>query len=446
MHTLQQLNDGLLYGQTRVKIAQGLSEFPVKLFELADTLEVLDLTDNQLSSLPDNFADLHQLKILFLSNNQFEHLPDVLGQCPNLDMIGFKANRIKQVSDASIPKQTRWLILTDNQIEQLPDSLGQCYRLEKLALAGNRLTSLPASLANCHQLALIRLSANQLPALPDWLFNLPNLAWLAFSGNPFSHVEHCENTRVPTITSAQYTLGKLLGQGASGLIYQARLIPELLPATLSKFANSHVAIKMFKGMVTSDGYPTDELDCCLAAGEHPHLINVVAQINQPDQLGLVMELIPADYTNLGLPPSLQTCSRDTFTQGTQFTGKRIMQIATQMADILMHLHQNGISHGDIYAHNIMINPQDKVLFGDFGAASNLNQFSQERKQLMQAIEVRAFGCLLDDMLNLIEGNSADQAQRIQAVKLTQLAQDCMQTNVASRPCFNAICQQLASMQ
>ena len=58
----------------------------------------------------------------------------------------------------------------------------------------------------------------------------------------------------------------------------------------------------------------------------------------------------------------------------------------------------------------------------------------------------AFGCLLDDMLNLIEGNSADQAQRIQAVKLTQLAQDCMQTNVASRPCFNAICQQLASMQ
>ena len=440
MHTLQQLNDGLLHGQTRVKIAQGLSEFPAKLFELADTLEVLDLTDNQLSSLPDNFADLHQLKILFLSNNQFTHLPDVLGQCPNLEMIGFKANQIKQVSEASIPKQTRWLILTDNQIEQLPDSIGQCYRLEKLALAGNRLTSLPESMANCHQLALIRLSANQLNTLPDWLFSLPNLAWLAFSGNAFSHVEHCENTRVPTVKLSQCQLGKLLGQGASGWIYQARLHTELLPAALTALADNDVAIKLFKGMVTSDGYPADELDCCLSAGEHPNLINVVAQINQPEQLGLVMELIPADYANLGLPPSLQTCSRDTFEPNTRFSESRIIKIATQMADILAHLHQNGISHGDIYAHNTMINKQDNVLFGDFGAASNLRQFSPERRGLMQAIEVRALGYMVEDMLNLIDHPVSPKAEA-----LHQLVQDCLHANLNARPSFNELKQQLASM-
>jgi hypothetical protein len=439
MQTLQQLNDGLLLGYQRVSIAEQLTEFPVKLFELADTLEVLDLGNNQLSSLPDNFADLHQLKILFVSNNLFDHLPVVLGQCPKLEMIGFKANQIRTVPEASIPKQTRWLILTDNHIEQLPDSLGQCHRLEKLALAGNRLTALPNSMANCHQLALIRLSANQLTALPHWLFELPNLAWLAFAGNAFSHVEHCDNTRVPIVPLTQFTLGQLLGQGASGLIYQATHHTEnSVEANFSSDAD--VAIKLFKGMVTSDGYPADELDCCLTAGEHPNLINVVAQINQPEQLGLVMQLIPPSYGNLGLPPSLQTCSRDTFEAQTVFTWARITHIASQMADILAHLHQNGISHGDIYAHNIMINTHDNVLFGDFGAASNLKQFTPQHLQLMQAIEVRAFGYLVDDMLNLIDNPNTPQA-----AMLRQLVQDCLQHSSSTRPSFKALLPRLASI-
>jgi hypothetical protein len=439
MQTLQQLNDGLLLGYQRVNIAEQLTEFPTKLFELADTLEVLDLSNNQLSSLPANFTDLHQLKILFLSNNLFDHLPAVLGQCPNLEMIGFKANQIRSVPETSIPKQTRWLILTDNQIGQLPDSLGQCDRLEKLALAGNRITSLPDSMANCHQLALIRLSANQLTALPHWLFELPNLAWLAFAGNAFSHVEHCDNTRVATVPLNQFRLGQLLGQGASGLIYQARHHAENSENTHFS-SDADIAIKLFKGMVTSDGYPADELDCCLTSGEHPNLINVLAQINQPDQLGLVMQLIPPSYANLGLPPSLQTCSRDTFEPATVFTWARITHIASQMADILVHLHQNGISHGDIYAHNIMINQQDNVLFGDFGAASNLKQFSPQRRQLIQAIEVRAFACLVDDMLNLI-----DNPDTPQAAMLRQLTQECLQHHVPSRPCFTALLARLASI-
>jgi len=429
MQTLQQLNDGLLLDYQRVNIAEQLTEFPVNLFGLADTLEVLDLSNNQLSSLPDNFADLHQLKILFLSNNLFDHLPAVLGQCPNLEMIGFKANQIRTVPEASIPKQTRWLILTDNKIEQLPDSLGQCHRLEKLALAGNQLTSLPESMANCHQLALIRLSANQLSDLPEWLFQLPNLAWLAFAGNVFSHVDHCDNTRVPTVALNQFSLGKLLGQGASGLIYQASYNAETsAPAGFTKGAD--VAIKLFKGMVTSDGYPADELDCCLTAGEHPNLINVVAQINQTGQLGLVMELIPADYTNLGLPPSLQTCSRDTFEQGSRFTWLSITTIAIQMADILEYLHKNGVSHGDIYAHNTMINQHGNVLFGDFGAASNLHQFDPLRRLAMEKIEVRALGCLIDDMLMLIDKPDTPQARL-----LADIVQGCMAADIQARPVF-----------
>ena len=77
---------------------------------LADTLELLDLSGNQLSALPADFARLHQLRVLFASDNAFTELPSVLGQCPKLSMIGFKANRIGQVSASALPVGLRWLI------------------------------------------------------------------------------------------------------------------------------------------------------------------------------------------------------------------------------------------------------------------------------------------------------------------------------------------------
>jgi Leucine-rich repeat (LRR) protein len=85
---------------------------------------VHDLFNNQLSSFPDELVKLHKLKIIFLSNNDFEILPEVLGRRPNLEMIGFKANKIHIVPEQSLPIKLRWLILTDNQIEKLLDSLG----------------------------------------------------------------------------------------------------------------------------------------------------------------------------------------------------------------------------------------------------------------------------------------------------------------------------------
>ena len=103
----------------RIKIAAQLQEFPPALFELTEHLEILDLADNQLSQLPEDFGRFKKLRILFLSNNQFQHIPAVLADCPKLEMIAFKNNRISEFSEDTLPVDTRWLILTDNQITQL---------------------------------------------------------------------------------------------------------------------------------------------------------------------------------------------------------------------------------------------------------------------------------------------------------------------------------------
>ena len=184
--TLEQLRTGQLAGTQRLTLACDLTEFPREIFDLAATLEVLDLSGNALSWLPDDLPRLTNLHTIFCSNNQFTELPEVLGRCTQLTMVGFKANRIRHVSGASLPPKLRWLILTDNQVEALPPEIGNCTQLQKLMLAGNQLRTLPAELAACSRLELIRLAANRLAELPVWVASLPRLSWLAYAGNPFN--------------------------------------------------------------------------------------------------------------------------------------------------------------------------------------------------------------------------------------------------------------------
>ena len=453
---LQQLQSGELTSASRLsqqkepivrlQISENLTVFPQEILALADSLEILDLSNNNLTDLPDALDTLVNLRILFLTNNNFEQIPGVLARCPKLEMISFKSNRLTSIGENVLPVDTRWLILTDNSIEELPESMGQLHRLQKLALAGNCLQELPSSMSGCSNLELARLSANKLTSVPDWLFQLPKLTWLAFSGNQFNRAaqdpvfEDKSNASVIDVSLDDMALGELLGEGASGLIYRGNWITQ--PPSLIGTDN-HIAVKIFKGDVTSDGYPQDELDCCLNAGEQENLIKVVAKLDQQDAkntLGLVMELIPNHFYNLGLPPSLITCTRDTFKSDTSFQTASIRKIVSQMVNAMVQLHTNGVSHGDVYAHNIMINEQDDVLFGDFGAATNLLSLPNNQREAMERIEVRAFACLLDDLLQLSPFNAGSVnnqsiVENKEYVALAELKDRCMSENPSSRPSF-----------
>jgi len=87
-------------------------------------------------------------------------------------------------------------------------------------------------------------------------------------------------------------------------------------------------------------------------------------------------------------------------------------------------------HGDLYAHNILINRADgHCYFGDFGAAT----FYDKKNPLYEKIEVRAFGCLLEDLLSQCP-NKEDEAY----LYLEDLARECMDTEVVKRPLLKEI--------
>jgi hypothetical protein len=424
MQTLQQLKNGELKGATSLKICEQLSTFPEEIFQLADTLEYVDLSGNELSMLPGNFRLLKKLKVFFCSDNKFTHLPEQLADCPVLDIVGFKSNKIETVSPRSINANLRWLILTNNKISKLPSTIGDCARMQKLMLAGNRLTDLPDTLQNCRNLGLLRISANQIAKLPDWLLAMPKLAWFAFSGNPF--VESPEIEPLDLIDWKDLELNDILGQGASGVIYHAKKNPGGL--------NEHLAVKIFKGEVTSDGLPEDEMNTCITAGLHPGLVKLVGQINNhPERKrGLVMELIPHTFHNLGRPPSLESCTRDVFPEGLILTPEQALKIASTIASVAEQLHSRNIMHGDLYAHNILIDNDCNTLFSDFGAATFYVN------PLMEKIEVRAFGYLLADLINLC---GIDDGSKTLA-KLHTLQGHCQKETVNSRPTFATIVLQL----
>lgn len=450
MHTLEQLRAGELCGARHLKLSENLTEFPTEILSLKETLEVLDLTGNQLSTLPDELAGFGKLRIIFCSENRFTELPEVLGRCPALTMVGFKANRIVTVSAKALPAGLRWLILTDNAIEQLPDELGQCDTLQKLMLAGNRLRELPRSLANCRNLELLRIAANRIERFPEWLLSLPRLSWLAYSGNPFSEGEEArviDDTHVAPLAWETLALGELLGQGASGVIHRATLVAnpadEVTQAS-GRADASQVAVKLFKGAVTSDGLPRCEMAASLAAGSHPNLIKVIGKVaDHPSGIpALVMELIDPAFANLAGPPSLDSCTRDVYPEGLHLSVPDALAMAQGIASVAGHLHRAGIMHGDLYGHNILFSRGSdapaRALLGDFGAASLYERSNRERAVGLERLEVRAFGCLLEELLAHCD------TQDSPLDGLHQLKAACLSEFPVDRPDFAYIERQLAA--
>ena len=159
---------------------------------------------------------------------------------------------------------------------------------------------------------------------------------------------------------------------------------------------------------------------------------------QAPQLGLVFPLLDTDaastapdaYRILGNPPSFETITRDTFPAGTRFSTQFILNVLRGIASACQHLHTTShatalagrslLMHGDLYAHNILVQRDGSALLTDFGAASfklkhtasdvddtntppaasstATTAFTAEELNLLERIEVRAFGCLVDDLL------------------------------------------------
>ncbi|PSR89011.1 serine/threonine protein kinase [Coniella lustricola] len=455
MHDLETLQNGGYKGEevTSLKLTCPLDTFPLDIFDLGATVVRLDLSGTGLSSLPSAFGTkLPSLKIAFFSQCRFTTFPAELAHCPRLEMVAFRGNCMAHVPENALPPRLRWLILTDNKLQTLPRSIGACARLQKCMLAGNQLETLPQEMQACKKLGLLRLSSNKFNSIPEWLFEMPELAFLSLAGNPCSSRPLASpdsalsskhgGTRIGSLARVAWSdleVQETLGQGASGVILKG------LWRTDST-TTLEVAIKLFKGALTSDGTPLDEMAACIAAGQHENIIDVLGQIQgHPDEAngsfqgGLVMQLIPPHYSTLGLPPSMDTCTRDTYPLDAVLSFEKALRILADVAAAAAHLHSKGLAHGDLYAHNVLASGEGHALLGDFGAATVHNRVTSSR---FEQLEVLAFAHLIEDMLALVPRDGRSE----QIVRLYDMHQRASAADVSSRPCFKEIASELGSLR
>ena len=123
--------------------------------------EKILLVSNFLQRVPDNIHILDKLSCLDLSKNQLKTIPVCLLEMPSLCNL--------------------WL--SENKIAELPNQCNWSSSLKTLDLNDNLLQTLPKSMAKA-KLTSLHVARNNLYYLPPWIEQMASLQLLDVSGNP----------------------------------------------------------------------------------------------------------------------------------------------------------------------------------------------------------------------------------------------------------------------
>jgi len=138
-------------------------DFPKDFGMMKVTLRDLNLSGNNLTTLPPSLLGLSALRNLFIGGNRLLRLPRGINQLKKLKVFYLGGNRLRQLPE-EIGQLTHLvaLILSDNMLDCLPDSLSDLKKLQCLQIHKNRLTTLPHDLVLLKSLRELSLRDNPL--------------------------------------------------------------------------------------------------------------------------------------------------------------------------------------------------------------------------------------------------------------------------------------------
>lgn len=173
------------------------------------SLQSLDVSDNQLRSIPNEFMQscggIDGLKLLNFSKNELVSLPTFNGFA-GLEVLDFSSNNLNGNINLQFDElaSLKSLNLSKNEFNGfLPINLGKTKALEELVLFGNAFHGeIPKGIADYRNLTLIDLSANNLSgSVPDRIGELSKLEVLILSANNL-------DGRLPTSLASITTLSR----------------------------------------------------------------------------------------------------------------------------------------------------------------------------------------------------------------------------------------------
>ena len=403
----------------------------IEIWSRFKSLKKLDLNSNSLVDLPMAMEAISEtIEILFLSENKFNKVPDVIKKMNKLRVLSMRGNFLTELSSENLPVSSLvWLILTNNKIASINDNVSNLLYLRKLMLSHNELDEIPEALGKCEDLELVRLADNEIEKIPTKMLLLPRLGWISLSGNPiFSANKPSNGEKIIKEKDIEINKSKILGQGASGVVYSG------------KYQGEDVAVKVFKEQSKgSDGNPDDEMSINSII-DNANAISAIGVIEEDGKkVMLVMKLLQGT-SPLGIVPNFDTVTRDAGPaplSKTVVDKNVLLRAIWNIASALEYIHSDiGVSHGDVYLHNVLIDGDKVSRLSDWGASFAYDKNFFEQADLIERIEALAFGRLIEDIL-------AWHPTVIQKDLFEELLAEILQPDVSKRPGFKTIREKLS---
>jgi Leucine-rich repeat (LRR) protein len=176
------------------------------------SLEVLDLADNNLTTVPRGTSrnkKLRELTVRYnrirlterrlslprslesldLQRNEIEAVPAMLGELTQLKKVTFNYNRITTVHpDFQKLQKLESVSFYNNQLTEVPLALLELPALRDMDLYYNRIEKVPADITRIRSLEILYLAFNRIFSLPDNLGEFPNLKELYIHHNRISQL------------------------------------------------------------------------------------------------------------------------------------------------------------------------------------------------------------------------------------------------------------------
>ncbi|RZF42342.1 hypothetical protein LSTR_LSTR004150 [Laodelphax striatellus] len=247
-------------------------------------LRVLNLSDNQLSTIPDAISCLQSLEHLDLSRNHISNLSVSLRECSKLRVLNLGMNPLHKLPDVvtQLPSLEE-LFLNDCDLGFIPANLGRLSRLRVLEVRANHLATLPASLARFSNLVRLDIGQNELLCLPPVVKNLTELRELWCDFNPMSN---CNDLSQMKFLQHLETGDNLLKAFPAGLQFCVQLVNVTLSCNYIK--EIPVEIGSLKSLVTLK----------LDINELTSLPSTIGQLSNLEELHLSENYLKS------LPPSI----------------------------------------------------------------------------------------------------------------------------------------------
>lgn len=151
-------------------------------------LKNIDLSANLLTAGGIKFTRNKSLKILNLQKNQLVDIPETLRDCKALESVWLGRNKFSALENRSFKplRHIKDLNLYKAEISVLPGGVRKMRKLEVLDLYYNNLTTLPASLAKLKRITHLAVAYNQLTVLPKKVGKMKKMTHLYAHHNRLS--------------------------------------------------------------------------------------------------------------------------------------------------------------------------------------------------------------------------------------------------------------------